>query len=105
MAAENEVNDFLQIFRLKFSIWGVIFRDDRSKNSQTLLDLDITTAYRDKILKELDFDDYYRGPIPDTLNRAADMWVFKKIIKGQDVYIKITLGFVGTSVICISFHC
>jgi hypothetical protein len=35
---------------------------------------------------------------------GADMWIFGKTIKGQEVYIKITLGFAGAQVICISFH-
>ena len=105
MATENEVNEFLQIFKLKLDLWGVIFRDDRSKNAQSLLSLDITPVYREKVLKELGFNDYHQGPVPDTLNGASDMWVFKKIIKGQEVYIKITLGITGRSVICISFHC
>jgi hypothetical protein len=31
------------------------------------------------------------------------MWVFGKDVKGQEVYIKITLG-KGSSALCISFH-
>jgi hypothetical protein len=32
------------------------------------------------------------------------MWVFGKDVKKNEVYIKITMGFAGGSVICISFH-
>jgi hypothetical protein len=32
------------------------------------------------------------------------MWVFGKNVKGQEVYIKITLGFPISTTICISFH-
>jgi hypothetical protein len=33
-----------------------------------------------------------------------DMWVFGRVIKKKQVYIKITMGFKGASVLCISFH-
>jgi hypothetical protein len=32
------------------------------------------------------------------------MWVFGKNVKEKEVYIKITMGAMGGSVICISFH-
>ena len=32
------------------------------------------------------------------------MWVFGKDVKGQDVYIKISIGINNASAICISFH-
>jgi hypothetical protein len=35
---------------------------------------------------------------------SKQMWVFGKEVKQREVYIKITMGFPGTSTICISFH-
>ena len=32
------------------------------------------------------------------------MWIFGKDVKGKEIYIKITMGSFGNSVICISFH-
>jgi len=32
------------------------------------------------------------------------MWVFGKMVRGTEVYIKITMGTFNNSVICISFH-
>jgi hypothetical protein len=32
------------------------------------------------------------------------MWVFGKIVRAQEIYIKITMGIAGGSAICISFH-
>ena len=104
MITSEEVQKFLQDFKVKLDIWGVIFRDDRGKNAQALLDLDITPIYREKVLKELSAADYYEGPRIESLYGGADMWVFGKTIKGREVYIKITLGFTGAQVICISFH-
>ena len=48
--------------------------------------------------------DYSKGPVEEKLYGGADMWVFGKTIKNRDVYIKITMGPIGSSVICISFH-
>lgn len=104
MAITEEVQAFLQDFKIKLDIWGIIYRDDRGKNAQTLLNLEISPSFRDKILKELQLSDYCEGPKVEQLYGGADMWVFGKKIKGQDVYIKISMGTTGRQVICISFH-
>jgi hypothetical protein len=44
------------------------------------------------------------GPLEEKLYGGSDMWVFGKTLKKKEVYIKITLGAYGGSVICISFH-
>jgi len=104
MASADDIQLFLQDFKTKLGIWGVIYRDDRGKNAQSLLDLEITPDFRDNVLKELEVTDYSEGPKLEALYGGSDMWVFGKSIKGQEVYIKITLGFAGREVICISFH-
>lgn len=104
MAKRSEVQVFLNDFKVKLGVWGIIFRDDRSKNAQALLDLEITPISRETILKELKVEDYAEGPITEVLNNGADMWVFGKELKKKEVYIKITLGIAGRQVICISFH-
>lgn len=50
MATENEVGRFLQQFFQKAKTFGLFFRDDRGKNMQTLLDLDITPKQRKEII-------------------------------------------------------
>ena len=104
MAEAYEIEAFLQELRLKIDFRGILFRDDRKKNAQTLLDLDILPPERKKIILQLKSADYHQGPKPDTLNKGSDMWVFKKNVKGQEVYIKITLGLINNSAVCISFH-
>lgn len=104
MTISEEVQAFLQDFKVKPGVWGVVFRDDRGKNVQTLLELEITPAYREEVLRELQVCDYAEGPKHETLNKGADMWVFGKHVNGHEVYIKITLGLSGAQVICISFH-
>jgi hypothetical protein len=48
--------------------------------------------------------DFSEGPVEEKIYGGADMWVFGKTIKKREVYIKITMGPIGSSVICISFH-
>ncbi|CAA7389329.1 hypothetical protein [Chryseobacterium fistulae] len=101
---EEDVSKFLNEFKTKLEIWGVLFRDDRGKNFQSLADLEITPSNRMDILKNLQLEDYSEGPLEEKLNGGEDMWVFGRIIKSKEVYIKISYGRLGTSVICISFH-
>lgn len=104
MALKDEIKAFLQDFRIKMDIWGIVIRDDRGKNTQTLFDLEITKDYRNKVLKSLVVEDYSEGPKEEKLYGGADMWVFGKDVKGKEIYIKITMGVGGAKVICISFH-
>ena len=104
MTSKEEVESFLEGFKVKMNVWGVLFRDDRGKNTQALLDLELRPVDREKILQELDALDFCEGPILDTMYGGSSLWVFGKTIKKEEVYIKITLGIVGSSTICISFH-
>lgn len=104
MVKKEVVETFLNKFHTKFGIWSIIFRDDRAKNTQALLDLEITPIKRTDIIKGIKITDYSEGPIDEKINGGSEMWVFGKMIKDKEIYIKITLGFENTSVICISFH-
>lgn len=104
MATQEEVEYFLSQFNQKVKVFGLVFRDDRGKNMQTLLELEITPKYREDIIMQLESDDYVEGPIEDTLNKKGEMWVFGKDVKGKDVYIKISMGISNSSAICIFFH-
>ena len=104
MATLDEIQLFLSDFHAKMGIWGIVIRDDRGKNRQTLLDLEMTTAGRNTVLKSLVRQDYSHGPMLDTLNGGPAMWVFGKMVRGREIYIKITMGIKGAQVICISFH-
>jgi len=104
MSSPQKVTTFLQEFKQKMKIWDVLFRDDRGKNSKTLADLELRPIERRKVLEELKAEDYSQGPLEEKLYGGSDMWVFGKTIKSREVYIKITMGMKGASVICISFH-
>lgn len=101
---EAEVASFLKFFKEKMKIWDVLFRDDRGKNAQTLIDLELRPIERKTILESLETKEYSEGPHEEKLYGGADMWVFGKPVKKKEVYIKITMGTMGRSVICISFH-
>lgn len=104
MPTETEVARFLKNFKEKMKFWDVLFRDDRGKNAQALVDLELRPTDRKAILEALETSDYSEGPLPEILYGTADMWVFGKTVKKKEVYIKITMGVMGSSVICISFH-
>ena len=104
MAKEQEVERFLREFKEKMKIWDVMFLNDRAKNAQALLDLELRPIDRNKILENLKPTDYSEGPLDETVYGGSDMWVFGKEVKLHEVYIKITMGFPDKRVICISFH-
>ncbi len=105
MGKLNSVEAFLDNFKVKLGIWGLIFQSNRQKNTQTIADLEIRVADVKAILSNLTARDYSQGPLPDSMfGGGAEMWVFGRDIKGREVYIKITLGTPNNPVICISFH-
>lgn len=104
MSTVAEVASFLKDFKEKMRFWDVLFRDERGKNAQALVDLELRPIDRKAILEALEAKDYSEGPLEETLYKGTDMWVFGKTVKKKEVYIKITMGAAGSSVICISFH-
>lgn len=104
MVGIDDVKSFLEQFNIKAQVFGIIFRDDRQKNRETLLELGISHLQREMIVKSLLPQDYVEGPVIDVLNRQKEMWVFGKDVKEREVYIKITLGYENGQTICISFH-
>ena len=102
MITLEDVNKFLDEFKVKAKVFGIIFRDDRKKNSEALFSLGITGRLREKIIFSLEGEDYSQGPIVDTLNAGYDMWVFGKDYNGTELYIKITI--LRNNALCISFH-
>ncbi|MFZ4740398.1 MAG: toxin [Bacteroidales bacterium] len=104
MATKQEVELYLKDFQTKMQFWDVLFRDDRGKNLQALVELELRPIERKNILEALELNDYIEGPLEEKLYGNDDMWVFGKLIKNKEVYIKISMGMAGCSVICISFH-
>lgn len=99
----GDVESFLNEFKVKMKVFGIVYMRDRNKNLQTQLDLELREFEKDKYVSELTVEDYYKGPTQDYSN-GADLWEFGKIIKKKEVYIKIAIGAGNKPVICISFH-
>ena len=104
MVKSEDVEKFLKDFKIKMKIWSVLFLDDRSKNFRALAELGIMASEREKVIADLEVNDYSEGPLKESMLGLNEMWVFGKVVKGNEVYIKICLGHPGTSTICISFH-
>jgi len=106
MSAKRErVNAFIHKMRTKTKVFGIIYEDDRPKNTQTLMSLEITPKDRDDIVLRIRVEDYSEGPIPEAFfGGDSEMYVFGKMVKDHEIYIKITLGRSNNQVICISFH-
>ena len=104
MVTKQQVKDFLREFKEKMKIWEVIFLDGREKNTQTLADLELMPVERKKVLEKLELEDYSGGPQKESQFIGSEMWVFGRRLKGEEIYIKISLGRENTGVICISFH-
>lgn len=104
MASRTEIEGFLKDFRQKLGFWGLLIRTDRYKNFKTMTVLEYSFNDVKKELSGLEVADYAKGPLKDTLYGDADMWVLGKLIQGQEVYIKITMGQPSDKVLCISFH-
>ncbi len=103
MAGKQDVEKFLEELKVKESsgVLSFLFLDNRSKNAQSLHQLDISPDKRKEIIRKLKPDDFYR--IED--GKYAEkylMWSFGKTIQNFEVYIKISLT--ERNIICISFH-
>ena len=104
MATKQEVEHFLSDFKVKLRSFRLAFWDGRGKNSQALLDLEISSIKRKEIIEKLTLENYSQGPIEDQIYGILPMWVFGKDVKGTEVYIKISMGKFNSETICISFH-
>ncbi len=100
----EDVQRFLNDFHLKTKIFDIVFRDERGKNFNALLTLEISSLRRKQIIDGLCAGDYSEGPLPDTLHHISDMWVFGKLVNKKEIYIKISMGKPNNKTICISFH-
>lgn len=104
MATRQEVESFLNELRAKLSISEIMFLDERGKNAQALLDLEISPIKRKEIIEKLKSEDYSEGPLEEKMRGLLPMWVFGTEVRKKEVYIKISLGNFNLNVICISFH-
>jgi len=70
MAARTDIEAFLRDFKIKLDFWGLIFRVDRGKNFETLLQLEYSIENVKKELRELSVQHCSEGPMIETLNQV-----------------------------------
>ncbi|MCF0196322.1 MAG: toxin [Bacteroidaceae bacterium] len=104
MVTKAQVELFLNELHTKMKVFGILFRDDRSKNRDTLEQLNIVPSYRKVVIENLRAEDYVQGPVVDELNRLGEMWVFGKDVRNREIYIKVMILGATSQTICISFH-
>ena len=77
MATIQEVERFLNDFKIKMSIFQIFFLDDRGKNAQALLDLDINSLKRREVIESLVTQDYSEGPLEEKMRGLQPMCLFQ----------------------------
>lgn len=98
----EDVNLFLEQFKVKASVFGIIYRV-REKNEDTLFKLGISAKMREKIVLSLEGVDFSHTTLGDVFDEGDLLWVFGKDYKGTELYIKITIIDNGRC-LCVSFH-
>lgn len=85
--------------------WRWSFSTLREKNVNTLTELEMTLEDVKKEILSLSLLDYSSGPLEDP-EIEGDLWIFGKIIRGKEVYIKLKLSGDqhGRMVRVLSFH-
>ncbi len=76
----------------------------RKVSLDTIARLGITIPQAKKEILGLTYEDYYRGPIPDTGPKGGEFWEFGKTICGEQVFIKLKVVSKHSMAICFSFH-
>lgn len=104
MIDAGEVESFLNEFKSKLNIYGILFVDTREKNTQALADLNMVPNDRRKYISDIEVKNYCGGPDKDHSFADREVWIFGKMIKNKEIYIKISMGGFNSQVICISFH-
>lgn len=98
----EDVNLFLEQFKVKASVFGIIYRI-REKNDNTLFNLGISAIMREKIVLSLEGIDFSHTTLGDAFDEGDLLWVFGKDYNGTELYIKITIIDEGRC-LCVSFH-
>ena len=77
---------------------------ERKKGLDTMAHLGITIKQAKEEILGITYQDYYRGPIPDTSPKEGEYWEFGKTIYGEQVFIKLKADSKHGGAICFSFH-
>jgi len=76
---------------------------ERDKCLDTLARLGITIPQAKSEIMSLTYEDYCKGPEPDT-ERGGDFWTFGKLINGEVIFIRLKVVLDLKLAKCQSFH-
>jgi hypothetical protein len=104
MATKVEIEQFLNEFK---KVWkGFVI--PRPENENTLLKLGTTPYQRANEVRNLTYKNYFRGPTPEHTGNPGEWWEFGKMVKGEEIYIKLQIFETKTKRKkkgkCLSFH-
>jgi len=102
MSPKETVERYLKELIDKIKVFDVVI-EDRAEFYELQKELEMMQSDCVKVIKDLTYKDYYKGPTKDTI-LTGEFWEFGKKIKKAEVYIKINKGLPNKRVICISFH-
>jgi len=94
----------LFLFQFKEFAQNVFSFVEWDKSRDTIAYLGITPKQAKQEILGLTYEDYYRGPIPDTGSKGGEYWEFGKIICGEEIFIKLKTISKHSVAVCFSFH-
>lgn len=100
----QEANHLLESIRIEIAQYGLLVMNKRPHNAQTLLDLNMTASGQRAIIESLTPEDYCSGPEEDEKYPWKIVAVFGKMYGNTELYIKLSVGYDQTAVVCLSFH-
>lgn len=75
-AKYDEVKAFLDEFKAKAEVFGIVYNIDKEENQQTLFDLELFGSKRDEYILNLQPEDYYQGPdVNDYDSEEGTVWM------------------------------
>ena len=78
---------------------------ERDESMDTITHLGFKIPQVKREILGLTYEDYYRGPIPDTdPKKRGEYWEFGKTIRGEEIFIKLKTNSEYKVAICFSFH-
>jgi hypothetical protein len=104
-SVRTRIHSFLIEFKKAATGGKGVFLVPRHDSMVTLSHLGLTKRNLAEILLTLSVEDYCNGP-EDDRDQGGEIWVFGKLIRGYEIYIKLKVAVVdGDSIAkCISFH-
>jgi hypothetical protein len=100
----EEAYDLLESIHFEMARYGLLVMNKRPHNAQTLSDLNLTASGQRAIIESLRPEDYCSGPEEDEKYPWKIVAVFGKNYGNTELYIKLSVGYDQTAVVCLSFH-